>query len=140
MMFVLLLALAQISPGTRSEPCTPQTLVGTWRVVEVDGQSRPDDYPVHKHVTLTHFAVIEWNPGDNDHTVRVHAGPYTASGDKYHESIVYGSGPRYDQLPADRRRAGLNWSCSRTGDDWWIEGAYEGQTRRETWRRVAPSR
>lgn len=137
MMLVLFLALAQVSQVAQEQACIPQNLVGTWRVVEVDGQPRPATYPVHKHMTLTHFALIEWDPAHDNRAVRVFAGPYAVKGDAYHESIVYGSGARYEQAPAARREAGVRYSsCTTSGDTWIIRGEIDGQSKAETWRRV----
>lgn len=133
---LLLLALTQAAPAPQTGGCTTENLVGTWRIVEADGQPRPDDYPVHKHVTPTHFVVIEWDTSPDRRAVRTHAGPHTVANGRYRESIVYGFGARYDQLSPAVRQAGVEWACSRSGDDWRIEGTILGTARRETWRRV----
>ena len=117
------------------KPGSGADLVGTWRVETVNGESRPPDNPVHKHLTTTHFVVVGWNPKDNNIVTRVHGGPYTAEGGKYTEVIAYGVGGPYEALRTGGGR--FEYSCRIDRNQWHIDGKnQEGNAYSETWVRV----
>jgi hypothetical protein len=135
---VLLCAWSSGAQDKRGKPCSGADLVGTWRVASVDAKPRPADYPVHKHLTGTHFIVIGWNPQDNSTVTRVHGGPYTAADGIYAEEIEYGFGAPYDQLRAAGGK--VEFTCRVEGNQWHIEGKQGGAyAASETWVRVDPS-
>jgi hypothetical protein len=134
---IIALLLCNSFSGAQSQtgkPCSAVDLVGTWRVISVNGQTWPAQSPVHKHLTQTHFVLVEWNPKKNNAVTRVHAGPYTVKNGKYTEEIAYGLGASYEQLRASSDRVELG--CRIEGDQWHINGYISGNPLSEIWVRV----
>jgi hypothetical protein len=128
-MFMSILALftaMQLAPEAERTPCRSDTnLVGTWRVVQSRGQSWPDDRPVHKHFTPTHFIVIEWDPAAANTLSRAHGGTYEVGDDgTYVEAVVYGFGETYAKVAGRPFR--MQGRCWVRGDEWHIEGEAPG--------------
>lgn len=137
MSMLALLAAMQASPEART-PCRSDTnLVGTWRVVQSRGQQWPDDHPVHKHVTPTHFTVIHWDPSDAGNAHRAHGGTYTLSEGRYNENVQYGFGEGYRKVAEAGKVFRAEFTCWTSGDEWHLEGDVPGVgSLREIWVRV----
>ena len=133
---LLLCGASSDAQNQAGKPCSVADLVGTWRVSSVNGASRPADHPLHKHVTRTHFAIIGWNPKDNNTVTRAHGGTYSVANGKYTEVIVYGFGAAYEALRAAGGR--VEFSCRIDRDQWQIDGNIPGTELHffETWVRV----
>jgi len=112
------------------EPCSVSQLVGTWRLIEVNGDPR-QDRTVLKHITPTHFVLLS---ADLSGTVAYsHSGPYTLNGDSYTESIKYGFGPPFEKI----RGKSFTFKCSMAGGKWRTVGEVNGQPDDETWAKEA---
>jgi hypothetical protein len=142
-MFMGILAVllaAQSAPEAGRTPCRPDTnLVGTWRIVQSRGEKRPDDHPVHKHVTPTHYTVIQWDPAASNTAFRAHGGTYVLGDGTYIDTVLYGFGEAYQKVAGQPFR--VQGRCWIRGDEWHIDGEAPGfPPISEIWVRVAPSR
>ena len=110
------------------EPCSGAQLVGTWRLVEVNGDKRADR-TVLKHITPTHFVILSADPkGAVSYS---HSGPYTLAGGNYTESIKYGFGAPFETI----RGKSFTFKCSIAGGRLRTVGEINGQVDDETWTR-----
>lgn len=139
MSILVLLVTIQTAPASERTPCRSDTnLVGTWRVVQARGQQRPDDHPVHKHVTPTHFTVIEWDPAKASTASRAHGGTQAVGDGTYTETVLYGFGENYQKVTVPFRVQARCWT---SGNEWYLEADMPGiGSLRETWVRISPSR
>ncbi len=135
-----LLLIVQATPAKLGTPCRRDTnLVGTWRVIESTGEPRSADHPVHKHVTPTHFTVIQWDPSATSTATRAHGGTYELDEATYTETVLYGFGEAYREVAGQTFR--MQARCWTSGDEWHIEANLPGRPAlRETWLRVSPPR
>jgi hypothetical protein len=140
MSILALLATMQAAPEAQRTPCRSDTnLVGTWRVVEARGQRWPDDHPVHKHVTPTHYVVIEWDQAASNTASRAHGGSYVVGAGTHTSTVLYGFGEAYGKVAGKPFR--IEARCWTSGDEWHLEGEVPGfGALRERWVRVSPSR
>jgi hypothetical protein len=136
---IVLLALMpqQTSPQKplSGQPCSGRELVGTWQLIEAQGQAvKSDGGTAYKHVTPTHFIVL--NVDSTGLAAYAHGGPYTVSAGTYTELIRQGVGPTFTAL----RGLKGEFQCRTEGDRWHIvgkvSGAAGGGDIDETWRRV----
>jgi hypothetical protein len=135
---MLLAAIQQPSAAQKplsGNPCSGRELVGTWQLIESQGQPvKSDGRTAYKHVTPTHFFVL--NVDSAGLAEYAHGGPYTLSGGTYVESIKQGVGPTFEAL----RGLKGEFQCSMDGDRWHIVGKVAGAAGEgnidETWRRV----
>jgi hypothetical protein len=136
----VLLAVIQQQPSAAQkplsgQPCSGRELVGTWQLIEAQGQAfKSDGQTAYKHVTPTHFIVL--NVDSTGLAAYAHGGPYTVSAGTYIESIRQGVGPTFAAL----RGLKGEFQCRTEGDRWHIVGkvvgAAGGGDLDETWRRV----
>lgn len=138
MSILALLATMQAAPEPQRTPCRTDTnLVGTWRVVQSRGQQWPDNHPVHKHVTPTHFTVIQWDPAAASTASRAHGGTHALGDGTYTETVLYGFGEAYRKVAGQPFR--VEARCWMSGDEWHLEADMPGfGPLRETWVRVSP--
>jgi len=137
-MIVLLAAIQQPSAASKplsGKPCSGRELVGTWQLIESQGQPiKSDGRTAYKHVTPTHFIVL--NVDSTGRAEYAHGGPYTLSDGIYVESIRQGVGPTFEAL----RGLKGEFQCRMEGDRWHIVGKVTGEAGGgnidETWRRV----
>jgi hypothetical protein len=135
---VLLAAIQQPSAAQKplsGNPCSGRDLVGTWQLIESQGQPvKPDGRTAYKHVTPTHFIVL--NVDSTGLAEYAHGGPYTLSAGTYVEHIRQGVGPTFRAL----RGLKGEFQCSTEGDRWHHVGKVTGAAGEgdidETWRRV----
>jgi hypothetical protein len=136
---IVVLAVIQQPPAAQKplsgKPCAGSELVGTWQLIESQGQAvRADGRTAYKHVTPTHFIVL--NVDSRGLAEYAHGGPYTLSGGTYVESIRQGVGPTFEAL----RGLKGEFQCRTEGDRWRIVGKVAGAAGEgnidETWRRV----
>jgi hypothetical protein len=140
---IVLLAVIQ-QPSTAQKPlsgktCSGRELVGTWQLIESQGQAvRSDGRTAYKHVTPTHFIVL--NVDSTGLAEYAHGGPYILSAGTYLESIRQGVGRTFEAL----RGLKGEFQCSMEGDRWHIVGKVTGAAGEgnidETWRRVTESK
>jgi hypothetical protein len=139
-MFISILAVLltlQVPAEGRRVPCQRDTnLLGTWRVISARGEPRPATYPVHKHVTPTHFTVIQWDPAAANTVSRAHGGTYVLGDGTYTETVLYGFGESYQKVAGQEFR--VQARCWTSGDQWHVEADIPGlPALRETWVRVS---
>ncbi len=137
---VVIVLLAVIQQPAAQTPlsgtaCSGRELVGTWQLVESQGQAvKSDGRTAYKHVTPTHFFVL--NVDSTGLAEYAHGGPYTLSAGTYVESIRQGVGRPFEAL----RGLKGEFQCSTDGDRWHIVGKVSGAAGEgnidETWRRV----
>ena len=77
-MIVLLALIQQQTPPQKplsGQPCSGRELVGTWQLIEAQGQAlKSDGGTAYKHVTPTHFIVL--NVDSTGLAAYAHGGPY----------------------------------------------------------------
>ena len=137
-LIVLLAVIQQPSSAQKppsGKPCSGRELVGTWQLIESQGQAvKSDGRTAYKHVTPTHFIVL--NVDSTGLAAYAHGGPYTVSAGAYTEFIRQGVGPTFTAL----RGLKGEFQCRTEGDRWHIVGkvvgAAGGGDIDETWRRV----
>jgi hypothetical protein len=136
MSILALLATMQAAPEAQRTPCRSDTnLVGTWRVVESRGQQWPDDHPVHKHVTPTHFTVVRWDPAKASTVFGAHGGTHVLGDGTYTETVLYGFGAGFEKVTLPFR---VQARCWLSGSEWHIEAEMPGfDPLRERWVRVS---
>jgi hypothetical protein len=101
--------------SARAEECTPQKLVGTWRIVSVIADGTPEklDPNITRLVlmTPTHSVSVDYDRAGT--VMGSHGGPYTVSGSSIHFFYEFRGGGEHSQVPL---RTELVNACDLDGD------------------------